>query len=181
MVPADLLRQMFDAAVAAAQPYLCMPVHLPAPPPLATGGRTVVVGAGKASAAMAQALEAYWQGPLSGLVVTRYGHSVPCEHIEIVEAAHPVPDAAGLEAAERILDLVSDLTADDLVIALISGGGSALLTLPAPGLTLADKQAVSAALLKSGAPIDAMNCVRRHLSAIKGGRLARAVAPARRR
>lgn len=179
MSPANLLRDMFDAAVAAAQPALCMPVHLPAPPALSTGGRTVVVGAGKASAAMAQALEAYWQGPLSGLVVTRYGHGVPCEHIEIVEAGHPVPDAAGLAAAERILDLVSNLTADDLVIALISGGGSSLLPLPAPGLTLEDKQAVSAALLKSGAPIDAMNCVRRHLSAIKGGRLARAVAPAR--
>jgi len=170
---------MFDAAVAAAQPYLCMPVHLPAPPALSTGGRTIVVGAGKASAAMAQVLETYWQGPLSGLVVTRYGHGVACEHIEIVEAAHPVPDAAGLDAAERILDLVTGLTADDLVIALISGGGSSLLTLPAPGLTLADKQAVNAALLKSGAPIDAMNCVRRHLSAIKGGRLARAAAPAR--
>lgn len=158
MSPANLLRDMFDAAVAAVQPALCMPVHLPAPPALSTGGRTVVVGAGKASAAMAQALEAYWQGPLSGLVVTRYGHGVPCEHIEIVEAGHPVPDAAGLAAAERILDLVSNLTADDLVIALISGGGSSLLALPAPGLTLAEKQAVNTALLKSGAPIDAINC-----------------------
>ena len=166
---------MFDAAVAAAQPGLCVPTHLPDPPK----GRTVVVGAGKASAAMAQALEAHWQGPLDGLVVTRYGHGVPCERIEIVEAAHPVPDAAGLDAAERILDLVSGLSADDLVIALISGGGSSLLTLPAPGLTLADKQAVNAALLQSGAPIEAMNCVRKHLSAIKGGRLARAAAPAR--
>jgi hydroxypyruvate reductase len=128
---------------------------------------------------MARALEAHWQGPLGGLVATRYGHSVACERIDIVEAAHPVPDAAGLAAAERILDLVSSLTADDLVIALISGGGSSLLTLPAPGLTLADKQAVNAALLQSGAPIDAMNCVRKHLSAIKGGRLARTAAPAR--
>lgn len=175
MTPDQLLRAMFDAAVAAAQPDLCVPAHLPAPPK----GRTIVVGAGKASAAMAQALERHWQGPLKGLVVTRYGHAVPCKHIEIVEAAHPVPDTAGLEAAQRILDLVSDLTADDLVITLISGGGSSLLTLPAPGLTLADKQAVNAALLKSGAPIDAMNCVRKHLSAIKGGRLARAAAPAR--
>ena len=166
---------MFDAAVAAAQPDLCMPVHLPAPPK----GNTVVVGAGKASAAMAQALEAYWQGPLSGLVVTRYGHGVPCKHIEIVEAAHPVPDEAGVAAAQRILELVSGLSADDLVIALISGGGSALLTLPAAGLSLAEKQTVNKALLNSGAPIDAMNCVRRHLSAIKGGRLARAIAPAR--
>ena len=174
MTPNDLLRRMFDAAVAAAQPDICLPAHLPSPP----AGRTLVVGAGKAAAAMARALEQHWQGPLEGLVVTRYGHGVPCERIDIVEAAHPVPDAAGRVAAQRILDLVSDLTADDLVIALISGGGSSLLTLPAPGLTLADKQAVNAALLKSGAPIDAMNCVRKHLSAIKGGRLARAAAPA---
>ena len=170
---------MFDAAVAAAQPDRCVPAHLPAPPAPPTGGRTIVVGAGKASAAMARTLEAHWQGPLSGLVNTRYGHGVVCEHIDIVEAAHPVPDAAGRDAAARILDLVSGLNADDLVIALISGGGSALLTLPAPGLTLADKQAVNAALLQSGAPIGAMNCVRKHLSAIKGGRLARAAAPAR--
>ena len=128
---------------------------------------------------MARALEQNWQGPLEGLVVTRYGHGVPCERIEIVEAAHPVPDEAGRDAAQRILGLVSGLTADDLVVALISGGGSSLLTLPAPGLTLADKQAVNATLLQSGAPIDAMNCVRKHLSAIKGGRLARAAAPAR--
>lgn len=175
MTPDQLLRAMFDAAVAAAQPDLCVPAHLPAPPK----GRTVVVGAGKASAAMAGALERHWPTPLDGLVVTRCGHAVPCKHIEIVEAAHPVPDAAGRDAAQRILDLVSDLTADDLVITLISGGGSSLLILPAPGLTLADKQAVNTALLKSGAPIDAMNCVRKHLSAIKGGRLARAAAPAR--
>ncbi|MFT5182419.1 MAG: glycerate 2-kinase [Alphaproteobacteria bacterium] len=175
MVPNDLLRRMFDAAVAAAQPELCVPAHLPSPPK----GRTIVVGAGKAAAAMARALERHWQGPLEGLVITRYGHAMPCEQIEIVEAGHPVPDAPGRNAAQRILDLVSDLTEDDLVIALISGGGSSLLTLPAPGLTLADKQAVNAALLQSGAPIDAMNCVRKHLSAIKGGRLARAAAPAR--
>lgn len=175
MTPADLLRRMFDAAVAAAQPDLCVPAHLPDPPK----GRTVVIGAGKASAAMARALEAHWPGPLSGLVVTRYGHGAACEQIEIVEAGHPVPDAAGLDAAKRVLEIVSDLSIGDLVVALISGGGSALLTLPAPGLSLADKQAVNAALLQSGAPIDAMNCVRKHLSAIKGGRLARAAAPAR--
>ena len=175
MTPTDLLHAMFDAAVAAAQPELCVPAHLPVPPK----GKTVVVGAGKASAAMARALETHWQGPFDGLVVTRYGHAVDCEHIDIVEAAHPVPDQVGCDAARRILDLVSDLTADDLVIALISGGGSSLLTLPAPGLTLADKQAVNTALLQSGAPIDAMNCVRKHLSAIKGGRLARAATPAR--
>lgn len=175
MSQTELLRRMFDAAVAAAQPGICVPAHLPPPPK----GRTIVVGAGKASAAMARALEQNWSGDLDGLVVTRYGHGVPCDRIEIVEAAHPVPDAAGANAAKRILEKVSGLTADDLVIALISGGGSSLLTLPAPGLTLADKQAVNTALLQSGVPIDAMNCVRKHLSAIKGGRLARAAAPAR--
>ena len=175
MTPNNLLRAMFDAAVAAAQPAICVPAHLPDPPK----GRAVVVGAGKASAAMARALEQHWQGPLSGLVVTRYGHGVPCQRIEIVEAAHPVPDTAGCDAAARILKLVSGLSDDDLVIALISGGGSSLLTLPAAGLSLADKQAVNTALLQSGAPIGAMNCVRKHLSAIKGGRLARAAAPAR--
>lgn len=128
---------------------------------------------------MAQSVEAHWPGPLSGLVVTRYGHGAPCRHIEIVEAAHPVPDEAGLLAAQRMLDLVSGLTADDLVLCLISGGGSALLPLPLPGLTLADKQAVSRALLRSGATISEMNCVRRHLSAIKGGRLAAACHPAK--
>jgi glycerate 2-kinase len=169
-----LLRQMFSAAVAAAQPALCLPPHLPAPP----RGRTVVVGAGKASAAMAQALEAHWPGPLSGLVITRYGYQRPCERIEIVQAAHPVPDAAGLHATARLLDVVHGLGPDDLVIALISGGGSSLLVAPAPGLTLADKQAVSSALLRSGASISEMNCVRRHLSAVKGGRLAAACHPA---
>jgi len=169
-----LLRQMFSAAVAAAQPALCLPPHLPAPP----RGRTVVIGAGKASAAMAQALEAHWPGPLSGLVITRYGYQRPCERIEIVQAAHPVPDAAGLHATARLLDVVHGLGPDDLVIALISGGGSSLLVAPAPGLTLADKQAVSSALLRSGASISEMNCVRRHLSAVKGGRLAAACHPA---
>ncbi len=165
---------MFDAAVAAAMPAERVPAHLPPPPK----GRTVVVGAGKASAAMAAALEAHWPGPLSGLVVTRYDHAVPCRQIEIVEAAHPVPDANGERAAARILELVKGLGPDDLVIALISGGASALLSLPAPGLTLADKQAVNRALLKSGAHIGEMNCVRKHLSAIKGGRLAAASYPA---
>ena len=170
-----LLRAMFDAAVAAAQPALCLPPHLPAPPK----GRTIVIGAGKASAAMARALEDHWQGPLEGLVVTRYGYEVPCQRIEIVQAAHPVPDAAGLHATERIRTLVSGLSADDLVIALISGGGSSLLVAPGDGLTLADKQAVNSALLKSGATISEMNCVRRHLSSIKGGRLAALCHPAR--
>ena len=138
-----------------------------------------MVGAGKASAAMARAFEEYWKGDLSGVVVTRYGHAVPCEHIEIIEAAHPVPNAAGEKAAQRILESVSGLGPDDLVVALISGGGSALLAAPAPGLTLADKQAVNRALLASGASIEEMNCVRKHLSAIKGGRLAAAAYPAR--
>jgi len=166
---------MFDATVAAALPERVVPAYLPKPP----AGRTIVVGAGKASAAMARALEDHWTGgALTGLVVTRYGHAVPCRSIEIVEAAHPVPDAPGMAAAERMLAMVGGLTADDLVIALISGGGSALLTLPAPGLTLADKQAVNQALLRSGADITEMNCVRKHLSAIKGGRLAAAAYPA---
>ncbi|QFU16090.1 glycerate kinase type-2 family protein [Microvirga thermotolerans] len=172
---ASLLLKMFQAAVAAADPALCVPPALPARP----RGRTIVVGAGKASAAMARAVERAWDGPLEGLVVTRYGHAVPCERIEIVEAAHPVPDAAGMRAAGRILRMVSGLSADDLVLCLISGGGSALLSLPGPGLTLADKQAVNRALLNSGANIAEMNCVRKHLSAIKGGRLAAAAAPAR--
>ncbi len=170
-----LLRALFDAAVASAQPALCLPPHLPSAPK----GRTIVIGAGKASAAMARALEDHWSGPLEGLVVTRYGYEVACQRIEIVQAAHPVPDAAGLRAAQRILKLVSGLTRDDLVIALISGGGSSLLVAPGAGLTLADKQAVNAALLKCGASISEMNCVRRHLSDIKGGRLAAACYPAR--
>lgn len=171
----QLLRRMFDAAVAAAQPALCLPPHLPQPPK----GRTLVIGAGKASAEMARALEQHWPGPLHGLVVTRYGYSVPCQRIEIVEAAHPVPDEAGLQAAQRIRALVEGLTADDLVICLISGGGSSLLVLPDDALTLADKQAINTALLRCGATIGEMNCVRRHLSAIKGGRLAAACHPAR--
>ena len=166
---------MFDAAVAAALPARIVPRHLPAPPK----GRTIVLGAGKASAAMAKAVEEHWPGPLEGLVVTRYGHAVPCERIEIVEAAHPVPDAAGQAAAARILALARGAGPDDLVLCLISGGGSALLALPAQGLTLADKQAVNQALLASGADIGQMNAVRKHLSAIKGGRLAAAAHPAK--
>lgn len=165
---------MFDAAVAAAAPAKCMAAHLPPAPK----GRTLVVGAGKAAASMAQALEALWPGELEGMVVTRYGHAVPTARIEVVEAAHPVPDAAGRAAAARMLQRVQGLTADDLVICLISGGGSSLLALPAAGLTLEDKQAINRALLKSGANITEMNCVRKHLSAIKGGRLAAACAPA---
>jgi len=165
---------MFEAAINAASPAHCLPAHLPQPPK----GRTVVIGAGKAAASMAAAVEAHWQGPLSGLVVTRYDHGQPLQRIELVEAAHPVPDAAGREAAGRILNRVQGLNEDDLVLCLISGGGSALLALPAAGLTLADKQAVNKALLRSGANITEMNCVRKHLSAIKGGRLAAAAAPA---
>ena len=173
--PRELLAAMFDEAVKAAQPEHCIPRFLPKAPQ----GRTVVIGAGKASAAMAQALERHWTGPLTGLVVTRYGYAVPCTRIEIIEASHPVPDAAGLEAAHRMLELVRGLSADDLVICLISGGGSALLPLPGPGVTLEHKQAINRALLRSGATISEMNCVRRHLSAIKGGRLAAACHPAR--
>ncbi len=170
-----LLRTMFSAAVTAALPKYVIAQHLPRP----HKGRTIVVGAGKASAAMAQALEKSWKGPLSGLVVTRYGHAVPTKHIEIIEAAHPVPDVAGQMAATRMLQLVQSLTKDDLVIALISGGGSSLLSLPVEGITLDEKRAVNAALLKSGAPIGEMNILRKHLSLIKGGRLAQAAFPAR--
>ena len=173
--PRALLRRLFEVAIAAAQPALVLPARLPTPP----AGRTIVIGAGKASAAMARALEAHWTGPLEGLVITRYGYEVPCERIEIVQAAHPVPDEAGLRATQRVRALLAGLGADDLVIALVSGGGSSLLVAPGEGLTLADKQAVNAALLASGATITEMNCVRRHLSAVKGGRLAAACHPAR--
>ncbi len=172
--PRPLLRSLFDAAIAAAQPALCLPPHLPPRPK----GRTIVIGAGKASAAMARALEDHWEGPLEGLVITRYGYEVPCQRIQIASAAHPVPDAAGQQATQRILEMVTGLTADDQVIALISGGGSSLLVAPGAGLTLDDKRAVNTALLKSGATISEMNCVRRHLSAVKGGRLAAACHPA---
>ena len=169
---------MFDAAIASAQPARSIPEFLPRPGDLGKG-RLVVIGAGKASAEMARVVEQHWPGELSGFVVTRYGYAVACERIEIVEAAHPVPDASGLDAAQRMLHFVSDLTADDLVLCLISGGGSALLPLPIEGLTLEHKQRLNRALLRSGASINEMNCVRRHLSAIKGGRLAAACAPAR--
>ncbi|MDB5823596.1 MAG: Hydroxypyruvate reductase [Herminiimonas sp.] len=170
-----LLRTMFDAAIAAAQPAVCLPRFLPKKPK----GRVIVIGAGKASAEMARAVEQAWPGRLEGLVVTRYGYSVPCEQIEIVEAAHPVPDEAGQHAAQRMVGMVQDLGPEDLVLVLISGGGSSLLPLPLPGITLTDKQTINKALLASGATISEMNCVRRHLSAIKGGRLAKASHPAR--
>lgn len=170
-----LLRSMFDAAIAAAQPSRCLLPYLPPKP----RGRVTVIGAGKASAEMARVVEQHWDGELSGMVVTRYGHGVPCDRIEIVQAAHPVPDAAGLQAADRMLKMVQGLSSDDLVLCLISGGGSALLPLPAPGISFEDKQALNRALLKSGANIAEMNCVRRHLSAIKGGRLAAACHPAK--
>jgi hydroxypyruvate reductase len=166
---------MFDAAIACAQPAVCVAAHLPAAP----RGRMIVIGAGKASAAMARAVEDHWTGALSGLVVTRYGYAVRCERIEVIEAAHPVADDAGLRGARRMLELVQGLSPDDLVLCLISGGGSALLPQPLEGLSLADEQELSRVLLKSGAPIAEMNCVRRHLSAIKGGRLAAACHPAR--
>lgn len=174
MNPREILRRLFDAAIAAADPALCVPPHLPPD----DGGRLIVIGAGKASAAMARAVEDSWSGPLDGLVVTRYGHAVPCQRVEIVEAAHPVPDAAGEAAAVRILGKISGLTATDRVLALISGGGSALLGAPAAGVALAEKRAITKALLRSGASIGEMNCVRKHLSAIKGGRLAAAAWPA---
>ncbi|WP_425961775.1 glycerate kinase type-2 family protein [Rhizobium nepotum] len=172
----DALNRIFMAAVASADPAKVLKHHLPSPPK----GRCVVVGAGKASAAMAAALDAAWgHVDLSGVVVTRYGHAVPAGRIEIIEASHPVPDDMSAEAAKRILAAVQGLTADDMVIALISGGGSALMVAPAEGMTLADKMAVNRALLASGATISEMNAVRKHLSRIKGGRLALAAKPAR--
>src|SRR5271170_858184 len=171
----EFLRALFDAALAAADPDQALADRIPD----AVRGRTVVVGAGKAAAAMARAFETRWRGPLEGLVLTRYGHAVSCARIEILEASHPIPDAAGERAARRILALARGLGPDDQLVFLASGGGSALLTLPAPGLTLADKQAVTRALLRSGATIGEINTVRKHLSAIKGGRLAAAAAPAR--
>src|SRR5690625_3838839 len=169
------LQENFKAGLAAVDPARVVPPALPEAPP----GRTLVVGAGKAAGAMARAVEQAWPGPLEGLVVTRYGHGVTTEHIEVVEAAHPVPDAAGRAAAERMLQLARELGPDDLLLCLISGGGSALLALPQAGLSLEDKQSVNRALLASGAAIGEMNCLRKHLSAIKGGRLAAAAAPAR--
>ena len=168
------LRHLFDAAVAAADPMVCVPEALPPHPP----GRVVVVGAGKASARMAEAVEASW-GPCEGLVITRDGYARPCRGIEIVEASHPVPDARGLAATARILALLQSVGEDDAVLALISGGASALLVQPAGNITLCEKQAISAALLGSGAPIEAVNTVRKHLSLVKGGQLAAAAWPAR--
>lgn len=173
--PISWLQHLFDTAVRAAHPADCLPPHLPAPP----AGRTLVVGAGKAAAAMAQVVEAHWPDAPIGLVVTRYGHGAPCRHIEVLEAAHPVPDRLGEQAGRRMLDAVAELGEEDLVLALISGGGSSLLTLPAPGITLADKQNISRSLLRCGAPISEINTVRMFMSAIKGGRLAAAAAPAR--
>jgi hydroxypyruvate reductase len=173
--PNSLLRALFDAAIAAADPARMLAAHLPPPP----RGRTVVIGAGKAAASMAAAFENAWKAPFDGVVVTRYGHAVPTRRIEVVEAGHPVPDAAGLAGSRRLFDEVANLSADDLGICLLSGGASALLPLPIDGLSLDDEIAVNRALLKSGATIGEMNCVRRHLSAIKGGRLAAACHPAR--
>jgi hydroxypyruvate reductase len=173
--PKSFLTAIFDAAVAAADPEKTIRNHLPTKPK----GRTVVVGAGKGAAQMAAAFEKAWDGPLEGLVVTRYGYGAKTERIDVIEAAHPVPDLAGLDASRRLLDKVSGLSEDDLVVALICGGGSALLPSPAPGLTLADEVAVNEALLASGAPISAMNTIRKHLSCIKGGRLAAAAWPAK--
>ncbi len=172
--PQKFLQELFDAAVEAAHPAQVLAKHLPQD----RRGKAIVIGAGKAAAAMAKALEEHWEGPLSGLVVTRYDHGLQCDRIEVLEAAHPVPDDAGREVAERIMDLISDLSADDTVFCLLSGGGSSLLSLPAIGISLADKQQINRALLKSGAAISEMNCVRKHLSAIKGGRLAKACWPA---
>ncbi len=172
--PLTFLRDLFDRAVAVADPMQSLHHALPPRPE----GRLVVIGAGKASARMAEAVEAVY-GPCEGLVITRYGYGRPCQGIEIVEGAHPVPDEAGLAATARMLDLVAGLGEGDMVLALISGGASALLVQPAGGMTLAEKQAVNAALLASGAPIGQMNVVRKHLSRVKGGQLAAAAYPAR--
>lgn len=175
--PHAFLRSLYQTAVDAVSAEKCLPAFLPPPPK----GRTIVIGAGKGAAAMAKVVEQHWRGnadQLTGLVVTRYGHGATCKKIEVIEAAHPVPDAAGQQAAARILQMVQGLTADDLVLCLISGGGSSLLALPAANITLEQKQAINKALLKSGASIGEMNCVRKHLSAIKGGRLGLACAPA---
>ena len=171
----QVLRKMLDAAIDAATPSRLIKSYLPPTP----NGRTIVLGAGKASAAMAREVDAYMSGKVEGLVVTRYGHAVKCDHIEVVEAAHPVPDEAGRAAAERMLKLAEGAKAEDLVLCLISGGASALLALPASGLSLDDKQAINRSLLDSGADITQMNTVRKHLSAIKGGRLAAAAHPAK--
>lgn len=176
LAPRQFLLDLYASAVDAVSAAKCLPAFLPQPP---TQGRTIVIGAGKAAAAMAKTLEDLWPGELSGLVVTRYAHGANCQRIQVLEAAHPVPDQAGRDAAGRMLEMVQGLTENDLVLCLISGGGSALLALPADGITLEQKQAINKALLRSGAAISEMNCVRKHLSNIKGGRLALACAPAR--
>jgi glycerate 2-kinase len=171
----SLLTSMFDAAIEAADPLASLKAHLPEKPK----GRTVVIGAGKGAAQMAAAFEQLWDGPLSGVIVTRYGYAAPCQHVKVLEASHPVPDEAGLAASAALFETVRDLSADDLVVALVCGGGSSLLPSPPEGLTLADEQALNEALLASGAPIGAMNAIRKHCSTIKGGRLAKAAYPAR--
>ncbi len=171
----NFLKQLFDIAVQAAHPANTLEPHLPEK----RTGKAIVIGAGKAAAAMAQAFEQAWEGPITGVVVTRYDHGAPCQFIEVVEASHPVPDDAGEKAATKILAMVSNLKSTDTVFFLLSGGGSSLLSLPAPGISLAEKKAINKALLKSGAAIDEINCVRKHLSAIKGGRLAIACKPAK--
>jgi glycerate 2-kinase len=170
-----LLTSLFDAAIEAADPLASLKAHLPEKPK----GRTVVIGAGKGAAQMAAAFEQLWDGPLSGVIVTRYGYAAPCQHVKVLEASHPVPDEAGLAASAALFETVRDLSADDLVVALVCGGGSSLLPSPPEGLTLADEQALNEALLASGAPIGAMNAIRKHCSTIKGGRLAKAAYPAR--
>jgi glycerate 2-kinase len=174
--PRQFLLDLYASAVDAVTAEKCLPSHLPQPP---EGGRTLVIGAGKAAGAMAKVVEDWWPGEIAGMVVTRYGHGTHCSRIEVIEAAHPVPDEAGRRAAGWMLDMVQGLTENDLVLCLFSGGGSALLSLPTDGITLQQKQAMNIALLKSGATISEMNCVRKHLSSIKGGRLALACAPAR--
>ncbi|SDI50062.1 protein of unknown function, partial [Salipiger marinus] len=175
MTEMQFLAGLFDAAVAAADPVQALRAHLPGRPE----GRTVVIGLGKGAAQLAQAFEQLWDGPLEGVVVTRYGYGAPCATLRVMEAAHPVPDAAGMAASEALFDAVRGLTERDLVVALVCGGGSALLPAPPEGLTLAEEQALNRALLASGAPIGVMNAIRKHASRIKGGRLAAACAPAR--
>lgn len=175
--PRQFLLDLYSSAISAVSAAKSLPQYLPKPVP---GGRTIVIGAGKGAAAMAKAVEDHWQGgDLTGLVVTRYDHGLPCKHIEVVEASHPVPDAAGRDAAKRMLKIVQGLTEKDLVLCLISGGGSALLALPSENISLEQKQQINRKLLRSGASISEMNCVRKHLSDIKGGRLALACAPAK--
>ena len=188
--PTKILRQAFDIALKVADPMQVMAEHLPAKPPIKAGGRLIILGAGKASARMAEAVEAHWQlnaGGLTdddnkmvqGLVIVPYGHTRPTKSVEIVEASHPVPDEAGLMASQSILEMAESATENDYVLCLISGGGSALLCAPANGINLEQKQSVNQALLRSGAPISAMNIVRKHLSKIKGGQLAKAAYPAK--